>query len=149
MTLATMVPTCSTPTNKRRGPRWRTHAPGDGVASYVAAVAQRHGMRPATLHALIHGKHPLPELLREVMAEAIREGKRDRVLPWFDLLEATARGMASPLSNALITQAVIADEDENVVRDAFLLSRSPATRKRWRRAIEIERTMKLELWMAL
>lgn len=121
-------------------------APRERVALYVAKVAQRHGLAPATLHKLLHGDRPIPELLRDVIAEAVRDGKRHQVAPFYLLLEAAWREVRSlSLTDGLILQAVVADEDENVHRDAFLINRNDATRRQWARSIDLEVSTKLEV----
>lgn len=128
----------------------RYDAPRLRVASYVAAVARRHGMRPTTLHHMLHGHRPIPQLLAEVIAEAVREGKRHKAQPFADPIEAAIRAMHGVLCEKIIVQAVVADTDEDVARDMALLNPDcAAARKSWQRAIEVERSTKLELWAAL
>lgn len=154
-TLGRMLPTDSKVTgaaNVARRDRVRYPAPRERVANYVCKVALRHGLQPATLHKFLHnGERGAAQLLSEIIREGIRDGKRHKVQPFADHIEAAARELTDSviLTNGLILQKVIADLDEDGHREAFILNRCDATRKTWRRHLEIERSLALECWSAL
>lgn len=152
-----MAPTRSTQVRVHPDARVRYPAKREGgrqrVASYVCAVAFRHGMKPATLHKLLHnGERGAAQLLAEVIRESRREGKASAVQHYSDTIEAA---MALPLDtriseDLLFIQKIVADLDEDGVRQSFLLNRACGVlRGQWKRHIEVERSIGLEVWDAL
>lgn len=119
-------------------------------ARWSELVARDCGAAPVTVETWIHAHDSIQHRLAQVIRRLV-ECEEVELLAKIDvLLDAARATLPIPaLDDELIEKAVEADEMEAIARERYLLHRSEASLKAWRRALESQRGMGFLLLLAV